>query len=345
MSQEIGLTPKEVRRYSLANVVRAMTPGTKVDASFEREISDAIAKQIKREPRGFFIPAELQRDWNIAEAVQGGNLVPEDYRPGSFIDLLRDKMVLDQLGVQFLTGLSGDLAIPKQTGTGQAYWVAEGNAPTEQSGSVSQVTLSPKTIGAFQDYTRKMMLQASPAIEGIVRADILAIIARGVQLAVFHGSGSNNQPQGIEKNATVTASALLTGMANFSQTSSTDLEAVVADANYGDASFKYVMRPGFAVDLKSRPQIGTTYPKYIVEGNAGSYTMNGYPVITTNAILSGFMFFGDFSNVWIGEWGTLDLTVDPYALATSGGTRLIGLYDVDVAIRHPEGLTFGSPVS
>ena len=339
---ELGLTGKETKKFSIMNAIRAQIPGSKVDASFEREVSDGIAKKLGKDPRGFYVPYEVQRDWNITQTVQGGNLVATDFRPGSFIEMLRNKTFFAQAGVNYLPGLVGNVAIPRQNGAGLAYWCTEAGAPTEQSGSIDQVTLSPKTIGAFQDYTRLMMLQASPAIEGIVRNDILNIISLGVEKALLHGSGSSNQPQGLQYNTTVTASALLAGMAGFNQTSSTDLEAVVSgDSNYS-GNFVYIMRPKFAVTLKSRPQIGTTYPVYVI-GQDGN--MNGYPVLKTNNVESGYVFIGDFSQAWLGEWGTLDITVDPYANSTIGGTRVIGLYNVDVAFRHPEAFTFGLPCS
>ena len=46
--------------------------------------------------------------------------------------------------------------------------------------------------------------------------------------------------------------------------------------------------------------------------------------------------FGNFNDLIIGEWGSLDISVDPYTNAAKGGTRIIGLYDVDVAVRHAE---------
>lgn len=332
---EIGMSEKDVRKFSVANVIKAQMRNSKTDASFEREVSDEIAKRLGKPAQGFYIPFEVQRDWNIGQDAQGGALVAQEYRPQSFIEILRNSTVLGPLGVNYLPGLVGNVEIPKQDGTGTAYWVAEGNAPTESSGSTTQIALTPKTIGAFQDYTRLMMLQANPTIERIVRNDIVANLGLGVELAVFHGSGSGNQPKGIDKYTTVTSKSV----AGFSFTSSTDLEGLIVNQNYAGA-MNYVMRPQFRATLKSRVK-ESGQASYIVENN----TMNGFPVLATNTLLSGHVFLGDFSNVWIGEWGTLDLTVDPYALSTSGGTRVIGLYNVDVALRYEQAFAFGYSAS
>ena len=57
---------------------------------------------------------------------------------------------------QYLTGLVGNIAIPRQTGGGTAYWVAENAAVTESSQAFDQVTLAPKTVGAMTDITQHL---------------------------------------------------------------------------------------------------------------------------------------------------------------------------------------------
>jgi hypothetical protein len=46
--------------------------------------------------------------------------------------------------------------------------------------------------------------------------------------------------------------------------------------------------------------------------------------------------FGNFSDLVIGMWGTLDLLVDPYTGSSAGTVRVVTLQDVDVAIRNVE---------
>ena len=54
---------------------------------------------------------------------------------------------------------------------------------------------------------------------------------------------------------------------------------------------------------------------------------------SSSVICSGIA-FGNWSDLVIGMWGSLDIMREPYALATSGGKRVIALQDVDVAIRN-----------
>lgn len=100
-----------------------------------------------RSAQGFFLPIDVQtqkRDLVVGTPTAGGNLVATDLLMGSFIDILRNAMVINQLGTRYLTGLVGNVAIPKQTGGATIYWVAENTAPTESQQSIGQVTMSPK---------------------------------------------------------------------------------------------------------------------------------------------------------------------------------------------------------
>ncbi|MDC6408909.1 phage major capsid protein [Xylella fastidiosa subsp. multiplex] len=40
--------------------------------------------------------------------------------------------------------------------------------------------------------------------------------------------------------------------------------------------------------------------------------------------------------------GRLDITVDPYSLSTSGGTRIVVFQDVDFNIRRTESFCYGA---
>jgi len=133
---DIGMDKKEVKRYSLMRAINALANPTDANAqraaAFERECSDAVAAKLGKQARGFMLPFEVQtRDLVAGTANAGGNLVATDLLAGSFIEQLRHAMVLPGLGTTMLTGLVGNVAIPKQSGAATAYWVAENNAPTE----------------------------------------------------------------------------------------------------------------------------------------------------------------------------------------------------------------------
>ena len=98
------------------------------------------------------------------------------------------------------------------------------------------------------------------------------------------------------------------------------METQVAAANADVAGMKYVTNATVRGLLKGRPKVGTTFPVFMI-GDDGN--MNGYPVLVTNQIAAGDMFFGDFTQIMMGEWGVLDILVDPYSGSTAGTVRIV----------------------
>ena len=199
---DIGMSEKEVKQFSMLRAINALANPTDAAAqraaAFERECSDAQAKVMGKSARGLFIPNEVQkRDLLVGTATAGGNTVATDLLSGSFIDILRNAMVINGLGARMMTGLVGQVAIPKQTGSATAYWVAENTAPTESQQTFGQVTMTPKTVGGYTDISRRLLLQSSIAVESLVQTDLATVLGLAIQQAAINGSGASNQPSGL----------------------------------------------------------------------------------------------------------------------------------------------------
>ncbi len=344
---DIGMSNKEVKQYSILRALNALANPQDANAqraaAFERECSDSAAQILGKESRGFMVPFEVQkRDLNVTTATAGGNLVGTNLLSGNFIDLLRNAMVIDGLGAQFLTGLVGKIAIPKQSGGATAYWVAESGAPTESQQTIAQVTMQAKTVGAFTDISRQLLKQSSIDVEGFVQRDLAAVLGLAIQQAAISGTGQNNQPSGL---LTLITPSVIGGTDGAAPTWANiiELETDVAVANADVGSMGYLTNAKVRGKLK-----GTTKANnqngFVFE--QGDMPLNGYRAGITNAVPSNLtkgagtdlsaILFGNFADLLIGMWGGLDLTVDPYSGSTSGTVRVVALQDVDVAIRHAE---------
>jgi len=348
----IGMNKRDVKQYSLVRAIRAAATGNWKDAELEKEASEAVAKKFRKEPRGFYVPydwlatglATEQRDLLVGTGSQGGYLVGTDLLSKSFIELLRNKMVAQAAGAKVLSGLVGDIAIPKQSGGATAYWVSEGSAPDESNQTVEQVALSPKSIAAFTDYTRKLLLQSSIDVEAFVRDDLATVLALGIDLAVFHGSGTGAEPTGIQNTTGVATVAIGSDGGDPTWSHIVDLETEVAQDNADIGSLAYITNAKVRGKLK-KTAINATYGDKMVWENSNT-PLNGYKAFVTNQVKSDLtkgsgtnlsaIFFGNWGDVIIGQWGTLDILVDPYTGGTSGTVRIIAFQDVDIAVRHPE---------
>lgn len=204
----IGLTKKEVQNFSFMRAIRAIAfPRERQfqdQAAFELEVGRAAAEKSGQPAKGILVPSDvlcapMRRDLNVGTGSQGGYAVATDLLAGSFIELLRAKSVVAEAGARMMTNLIGNVAVPKQTGAATGYWVStEGGTPTESTQALGQLSLSPKTVGAFTDYTRQFMLQSSLDAEAFVRDDFAKVLALKIDLAALYGSGSSGEPQGVK---------------------------------------------------------------------------------------------------------------------------------------------------
>jgi len=352
-SAQLGMTDKDLKRYSMMNVVRALAnPQDKraqEAAAFELELSSEAERQYGKQARGILIPDDvLSRAFNAGGAADtpvgsqtGQNLVDTQYMAGSFIDMLRNRTVLMRLATT-MGGLVGNVEIPKQTGGASAYWVGEGVDATEGTPSIGQIGLSPKTVAAFTDITRRLMLQSTPDAERIVRNDLAAAVALAIDSAGFYGTGGD-MPTGIANVSGINAVDFAGASSGGSGALPTyaevvQMESEIAADNADVNSMAYVMASGMRGHFKTTEKFASTNGSPIWEpGN----TVNGYRSEVTNQIQAGDLFFGNFADLIIGMWGGLDLTVDPYSLSKSGGTRLVVFQDVDMMTRRVESFCLG----
>ena len=337
---DVGLDQKEVKRFSFLRALNALANPTdraaQEAAAFEREVSDAASKKYEKPANGILVPNEvLRRDLNVGTATAGGNLVPTELLAGSFIDILRKRMAVMATNPTMLTGLSGNVSIPRMTSTSTAYFVGESGAPTESQQAFDQVNMTPKTIGAFVDYSRRLLLQSSIDVEAMIRDDIAKVIATKLDNAAIYGSGSSNEPLGI-KDTTGVGTQTITTFGTFAEY--IGMETDVAAANADVANMFYLINASARGALKSTEKTSTSTANFVFENNE----INGYPAIVSNQLANNDVLFGDFSQFVIGMWSGLDLTVDPYANATSGSVRIIALQDVDFAVKQPTAFCFGT---
>lgn len=351
-TSDIGLTQKEVKRYSLLRAMNAMAnPNDRAAqdaASFERECSEAVGAKMGRAARGYFMPTDVQkRDLTAGTNNAGGYTVATDMLAGDFIGMLRNAMVISGLGTRMLTGLSGNVAIPKQSGAATAYWVAENGSPTESQQTLAQVTMTPKTVGAFTDVSRRLLLQSSIDVENMVQGDLAAILGLAIQAAAINGTGASNQPSGILTQVTSTIIGGTNGLAPTWQ-NMIDHETGVAASNADVGSMAYLTNAKVRGKLKSTQKFSGTNGMPIWD--AGDTPINGYRAAITNAVPSNLtkgtssgvcsaIIFGNFSDLIIGMWGGLDVLVDPYTGSTAGTLRTVVLQDVDIALRNVESFT------
>lgn len=342
---DIGLSQKEVRSFSLMKAIRAMSNPSdrkaQEAAAFEFEAAAEAAKRDGVDPQGLYIPSDVRRSWDMKRDVNTSDdsaVIAEDFRGGDFIDVLRNASSVMQAGATMLSGLQGDVKIPKKTAASAGGWIStEGGAASESEPTLGQVTMSPKTLGAFTDVTRLMMMQSSLDIEALIRNDLSVAIAQAIDLGALAGTGSSGQPTGIKNTSGINAPTAFAGP-NPTFAEVVAMETAVAEDNALMGNLAYILPAGMYGALKTTAKDAGSGQFVVEPGN----TINGYRSIVSNQATAGDMYFGNFSDLLVGMYGGLDITVDPYTNSTSGTVRIVALQTMDVAVRHAVSFAFNN---
>ena len=343
----VDVAKSEQREYSLIRAIKAASSGDWREAGYEREISDEIAHRSNKEARGFYLPANInwgQRDQTAGTNADGGFLVGTDHLADQFIEALYARLTITSLGARVMQGLKGDVAIPKLSAsvTNSAF-VAEGSAPSEGAATFAQVTMSPKTLAAYVDVSRRLIQQSDPSVEQVLRNDIINTFARKIDDVAIEG-GASNAPSGIIANGSTNVVAMGANGAAITYAKVVDLMKAVEEDNAMINSSAFLTNPKVIAALRTvSKQSGGAEGNFIMDPNG---TILGTNVASSTLVPSDLskgtgsnlsaMLYGDFSQIMLGFWSGVDVVVDQSSLSTSGGTRLAFFQDLDVALRYPE---------
>ena len=263
---------------------------------------------------------------NVTVAAEGEDVVATDLF--DIVGPLRAQNVLMQAGAKFLTGLVGDVQIPIMSAT-NVNWADETAAATDGAGTFSNVTLSPKRLTAYVNISKQLLNQNSVDVDNMIRQDIIRAISSKLESTILgNAAGSTTQPAGIFYNVTPTK---VSGMAGIAA-----VEGDVEDANvYGD--LMWVINPKFKADLRTMAK-GSNVAQSLYENGE----IDGTEALSTGNVGEKLGVYGDFSQLAIGQWGAIDLTVDPYTQAKNGMVVLVVNAYFDAKVVRSEAFGFAT---
>lgn len=347
---------KETRSYSLGRMVKAQATGDWREAGLEREINDEITRQVGRSAEGVYVPDfAWQQRGPLSTAATGGSgaevvfddFVPTEHRGDMFIEALRARQVLGGLGTTYLSGLTGRIKMPKLATGANAAFVEELADVGDGAGTDGGVTLQPRTMGAFVEMSRLLVMESVPAIEQIIRNDLLASAADRTEFYAINGSGSSGQPTGILNTS---------GINNLDISSGTDVDALtwadiialvklVEEDNgiVNSAAAGFLSHPAVKAKLASTAKVSSTDSVQILD--APWTELYGQPIEFTSNVPTTLdpgdggndasaLIYGDFSQLMIAQFGAPSILIDPYSNSKSGTIRMVLHAELDVGVRN-----------
>ncbi len=321
----------EVREFSVAKAIRESVNGGLTGR--EAEVSAELGKG--REVRGVMIPTSAifgeTRNQTVTPATAGGHTVATNL--GGLIDRLRPVLAVQGMGATVISGLVGNLDLPRLTGGPSAAWVAEDGSATKTAATFDKISLSPKTVAGEMYLSRRLVLQNSVALEDVLRRDLAFVLAQALDSAAIKGGGAN-EPEGILEviDPNATAETVLSDIA------ADMIGALEIDDVTGTTGF--LTSPAFMTEVrKTKDGEGRLIP--------AAEIFHGERVVASNNVpddggspAKQHLIYGAWSNLMIGYWSGVDILANPYSDASKGGLRLHAFLDADVAVRHDEAFTW-----
>jgi|SRR3990167_1234016 len=306
-----------------------------------RSLTGALAEYNQEQKRqgvqakGVLIPHSLFEKRVAQTTTTAAGIVPEDFRADQFVGLLRNSMVVRSLGARLLPNLRGDVVIPRQATTSTAQWIAEGDALTDSGMTFDNITLTPKHVGGITELSRQLLQQSNPSIEALVRDDFINVVSLAIDKALIHGDGVK-EPEGLLTAATGTG------------TLGAPTWAKVLTVLQGLAMKNIVPNAWL-----THPEVATILRKTLREAGLPGYLLDngqlaGVPVAVTNQLVkkagapaTGRIIVGDFSEMIVGTWGSVDILTNQYAAGpySRGAIQVRILTTCDMVPRREDAFT------
>lgn len=295
---------------------------------------------LKADSGSLIIPMEYRGDFVSAKVTgDGTELITTDLL--GILTPIRDSLVMVKAGATFLTGLKGNVGIPSYSGS-TVSWKGETATAANGKGTFSKVELSPKRLTAYLDISKQFLAQDTMSTDAMLTADLARAVAVKLQSTILgKDATSADKPDGF---FTGTPTYVVKGAASFANLIALETAVPVDEALVNNLA--YVTSVKGAGILKSTLRAANVAEGFILEKGLA----NGYPLYATTGMASGLqtatdeegIIFGNWADFVIGQWGALDITVDPYTKAADGEVRLVINAFFDAKPRRASSFAVGS---
>ena len=294
-----------------------------------------LTERAGTKPKGVFLATETfeRRATPVQLTTNSEAIVPVDYRPELYTSALTASTSMQAMGATVLTGLTGDVEFPRETGSPAVGWVSENQAVSYDGASFDQVRMTPHHVGAITELSRQLLMQSSPAADQLVRQILARNIALEIDRAAINGSGTGPVPRGLLNDPDVPSIPFDTDLF----TTTADMVAVADLANVGGTPSFLSTNGVKASAMKLRDANGLAIGVAATFHGEAARFSNQVPSDGGAANSDHALVYGDWRDFLIGLWSTLDVLVNPFAeTAYSRGNVLVrAMATVDFAVRRP----------
>lgn len=323
-SKHLHHVAPNVQKFSLRKAIKALVDKTEQGEAEAAVIEETrkLHKGVEASFDGIVVPLEARGVYNATDEAATGVVVDEDQQ--ELLLPLESKLVLKQAGARVLTGLVGNISWPEHSAV-NVFWEGENAQAKDGSGIFKKGTLfSPKRLTAYVDISKQLLIQENRSVEGVIRNLIAVAIAQKIEQTAFSKEAhAEDVPDGLFQ-----AGVESLGAMSWANVVKMETEADLENALFGNLA--YILHPSLVGQAKTKVKDASGAGGFIF-GESGVGMLNGYRALRTNNLPKGLgegtdefgAIFGNWDHFFLGQWGGIELTVDPYTQATSGMVRLI----------------------
>ena len=316
------------KKFSLLRTIRSIANNQKMD-ELDAAVVNAGQAEFRKAGVEFGgqiqLPNMLENRAAITVSSEGEDVVATDIY--DIMTPLRARNVLVNAGASFMSGLVSNVQVPIMSAS-NVTWEGEVSEAKDGAGAFTHVTLSPKRLTAYIDISKQFLVQDSIGAEAKIREDLINAINSKLEATILgDGEGSATQPAGMFNGVTPKT------ITNFADVA--DVESDIEQANVL-GQIKYVVSPKAKSALRSMIK-GTNSTGMVYDGES----VDGTPALVSSNVAAKKYVVGDWSNLAIGQWGAIDLTVDPYTKAADGQVRLVINAFFDAKVLRSEAFGYG----
>lgn len=323
--KHININTMKEQRFSLLKAIRNVAENRNLDP-----ITQAICNEGVKEMRQaglntvgqLYIPFEKRAA--VSVTAEGSDIVGTNLM--AIEPALRAKNVLVQSGAKFMTGLSGNVQIPRLSPS-NVGWQNEVGQAVDGAPTFDNVTLTPHRLTCFVDLSKQLLVQDSLSVEEAIRQDIIAAITSKLEATILSADARTvSNPGGLMAGKTPTAVATFADICK--------LEAAVESAGVLNP-VSYVVSPSVRANFRDMTKGKGMQLAYV------DNSLDGATVLSTGNMKDKHFIVADWTNLALAQFGSLDITVDSYSQAVNGCVRLVINSYWDCQAIRPVAFQFG----
>lgn len=275
--------------------------------------------------RSIVVPVNMENRAAFTAATEAATGVVIDEEQQEMLLPLQSSLVLARAGARFMTGLQGNIYWPEFSGA-NVFWEGENDEAKDGAGAFSKgEVFKPLRLTAYVDISKQLLAQENTSVEAYIRQAIAVAIAQKIEQTAFSkNTGVANTPDGMFH----TLDENIKGAMTWEQIVAMETKADTQNALFGNLS--YILHPALIGKAKTKVKDSSGAGGFIFTGS-GDGQLNGYKALRTNNLPKGLgegsdeygIAFGNWADYFLGQWGGIELLVDPYTQALKGTVRLI----------------------